>query len=264
MAELTVNGARLSFDDRGTGSPAFVFVHGFACDRRAWSEQVEDLSRDHRCVAIDLRGRGESGATPPFDVTTAADDVAAVIADLGIGPAVIVGHSLGGVIALVLNERHPDLVLGVVVGDSPIGPAFAERREPTLPARIREAGSMQPAARMVERFWGEETTPAVRAYGEVMMSCPPDVAAGMLEGFEDVAARFGELVRLADRKPFMAIWSGAPLGDPAWLRDSTMFVRQEPIAGAGHFFQLEQPAVTSALLRAFLDDIRHDPRVSGG
>jgi pimeloyl-ACP methyl ester carboxylesterase len=86
----------------------------------------------------------------------------------------------------------------------------------------------------------------------------------MLEGFEDVAARFGELVRLADRKPFMAIWSGAPLGDPAWLRDSTMFVRQEPIPGAGHFFQLEQPAVTSALLRAFLDDIRHDPRGSGG
>ena len=40
-----------------------------------------------------------------------------------------------------------------------------------------------------------------------------------------------------------------------------MFVRQEPIAESGHFFQLEQPALTAALLRAFLDDVERDPRV---
>lgn len=262
MAELTVNGATLSFDDAGTGSPVFVFVHGFACDRQAWAPQVEDLSRDYRCINVDLRGRGGSAAVPPFDVVTAADDVAALIGELGVAPAVIVGHSLGGVIALVLNERHADLVLGTVIGDSPVDPGLAESRGPGLPERIREARAMEPAARMVERFWSEATPPDIRAYGQVLMSCPPDVAAGMLDGFPEVAARFGELVRLADQKPFMAIWSGAPLGAPAWLRDQTMFVRQEPIAGTGHFFQLEQPEITSALLRAFLDDIAHDPRVS--
>ncbi len=262
MAQLTVNGATLSFEDVGAGSPAFVFVHGFACDRQAWAPQVADLSRDHRCINIDLRGRGESAAVPPFDVVTAADDVASVIRELDIGPAVVVGHSLGGVVALVLNERHPELVLGTVIGDSPVSPAMAESRGPGLPQRIREAGSMEPAARMVERFWNDQTPSAVRAYGKVLMSCQPDVAAGMLDGFDAVAARFKELVQLADRKPFMAIWSGAPLGDPAWLRDVTMFVRQEPIAGTGHFFQLEQPAITNALLRAFLDDIARDPRVS--
>lgn len=264
MAELTVNGATLSFDDLGSGSPAFVFVHGFACDRQAWAPQVADLSRDHRCINVDLRGRGGSEAVPPFDVVTAADDVAALIRELDVAPAVVVGHSLGGVVALVLNERHPDLVLGTVIGDSPISPALAESRGPGLPERIRDAGSFEPASRMVERFWNESTPADVRAYGKVLMSCPPEVAAGMLDGFPEVAARFGELVRLADKKPFMAIWSGAPMGDPAWLRDQTMFVRQEPIAGTGHFFQLEQPAITNALLRAFLDDIAHDPRVSRG
>lgn len=262
MAELTVNGVLFSFDDVGAGSPPFVFVHGFACDRRAWAPQVADLSRDHRCINIDLRGRGESAAVPPFDVIAAADDVAALIRELGVGPAVVVGHSLGGVVALVLDERHPELVLGTVIGDSPVSPAVAERRGPALPERIREAGTMEPAARMVERFFTGQTPPEVRAYRDVLMSCPPEVAAGMVDGFEAVAARFKELVQLADRKPFMAIWSEAPLGDPAWLRDVTMFVRQEPIAGAGHFFQLEQPAITNALLRAFLDDISRDPRVS--
>jgi pimeloyl-ACP methyl ester carboxylesterase len=263
VAELTVNGVVLSFDDVGAGSPAFVFVHGFACDRRAWAPQVADLSRDHRCISVDLRGRGQSAAVPPFDVVTAADDVATIIRELGVGPAVVVGHSLGGVVALLLNERHPELVLGTVIGDSPVSPTRAERSGPGLPERIREAGSMEPAARMVERFFHEQTPPRVRAYGEVLMSCPPEVAAGMLDGFEPVAMRFKDLVQLADRKPFMAIWSEAPLGDPAWLRDVTMFVRQEPIAGTGHFFQLEQPAITNALLRAFLDDIARDPRVSG-
>jgi pimeloyl-ACP methyl ester carboxylesterase len=262
VAELTVNGVLLSFDDVGAGSPAFVFVHGFACDRRAWAPQVADLSRDHRCINIDLRGRGDSAAVPPFDVSTAAGDFATLIRTLGIAPAVVVGHSLGGVVALLLNERDPDLVLATVIGDSPISPAMAENHRPNLAERIREAGSMEPAAPMVERFWNQQTPPEVRAYGQVLMACPPDVAAGMLDGFEPVAARFKELVQLADRKPFMAIWSEKPLGDPAWLRDVTMFVRQEPVAGAGHFFQLEQPAITNALLRAFLDDIARDPRVS--
>jgi len=264
VAELTAPRVRLAFDDRGAGSPAFVFVHGFACDRQAWAPQFDDLSRDHRCINVDLRGRGQSEAVAPFDVTTAADDIGALIAQLEAAPAIVVGHSLGGVIALVLNDRHPEAVLGIVVGDSPLGPAFSERRAPGLPALIREAGSMAPAARMVDRFWIDATPAEVRAYGSVLMSCPPEVAAGMLDGFEDVAGQFAELVRRADQKPFMAIWAGTPLGDPAWLRESTMFVRQEPIPGTGHFFQLEQPAITTALLRAFLDDVAHDPRVPRG
>src|SRR5688500_20263463 len=52
MAELTANGAQLAFDDRGEGSPAFLFVHGWACDRSGWDAQIENLSRDHRCVEI--------------------------------------------------------------------------------------------------------------------------------------------------------------------------------------------------------------------
>lgn len=70
------------------------------------------------------------------------------------------------------------------------------------------------------------------------------------------------LVKLADKKPFMIIWPERPAGDPSWLRDVTMFVRQEPVADVQATPQLEQPAITNALLRAFLDDVRHDPRIA--
>jgi pimeloyl-ACP methyl ester carboxylesterase len=94
-----------------------------------------------------------------------------------------------------------------------------------------------------------------------MQSCAADVGAGMLEGLAESGARMLELVRAADRKPFMAIWAEDALGDPAWIRDNTVFVRQEPVPGTGHFVHMEQPEVTNALLRAFLDDVERDPRV---
>ena len=69
------------------------------------------------------------------------------------------------------------------------------------------------------------------------------------------------MLKLIDKKPFMVIWPEEPAGDPAWLRDITMFVRQEPVAGATSDPRSEQPAITNALLRAFLDDVKNDPRL---
>jgi pimeloyl-ACP methyl ester carboxylesterase len=258
MVMVPVDGTSLSVEEAGSGGPAFVFVHGWACDRRFWQPQFEDLARDHRCVAIDLRGRGDSPAVPPYHVTQQADDVGSVIESLGLGPSIIVGHSLGGIVALLLNARHPETVLGIVAGDSPIT-AEGLRAGKTV-AAIREAGSMQPAARFVESFFTETTSDAVKELARtVMLNCPADVGSGMLENTPD--DRMAELVKLADKKPLMTLWAASPLGSPAWLRDVAMYLRQELVPGAGHFFQLEEPAMTNALLRAFLDDVERDPRV---
>ncbi|GIW13791.1 MAG: hydrolase [Tepidiforma sp.] len=251
----------LSYSDTGTGSPALVFIHGLCCDRRAWAPQIADLSRDHRCIAVDLRGRGSTPAEPPFGIQQAAADVAAVIDSLGIGPAVLIGHSLGGVTALVLNSQRPELVLGIVTGDSPISPLPAGGANP-LAQRIRELGTREGLRPLVEGFFVPDTPAAAREYAEeVMYSCPADVAAGMLEDAPSVLAQIQQLVQAADARPFMAIWAERPLGDPAWLRNVTKFARQEPLPGTGHFFQLEQPERTSALIRAFLDDVARDPRL---
>ena len=120
MARIDVNGTTIAYEERGHGGPPFVFIHGWACDRSFWRPQFDELSRDHRCVALDLRGRGDSPAVPPYDSTTAAADVAAVIQSLGLGAAILVGHSLGGLVALLVNDSHPELVQGIVLGDSPL------------------------------------------------------------------------------------------------------------------------------------------------
>ncbi|MFN0094731.1 MAG: alpha/beta fold hydrolase [Dehalococcoidia bacterium] len=260
MARLAVApGVALDYDDVGTGGPPFVFIHGLACERSAWAPQVADLSRDHRCVSVDLRGRGASDAVPPYGIFQQAEDVASLMRALALGPSILVGHSLGGFTALEVNQRYPELVLGVVAGDSPLGRKGLGGAE--LRAAIEAADSTEPLAGLIDRFWGEASTPEVQeAVRAMMLGCPPEVAGGMMAD-DPGPEGMRELVRAADRKPFMAIWADGALIPQAWLYDACMFLRHEKVAGAGHFFQLERPEVTNALLRAFLDDVERDPRL---
>ncbi len=255
-------GLPIAVYEEGAGGPPFVFIHGLACDHSFWQPQVDDLRRDHRCLSVDLRGRGAASPAGPYDITQQADDVAAAMRALGVGPAIIVGHSLGGLVALLLNDRHPELVLGIVAGDSPYR-KHAPGGFDAFAASIAAAGTVAGIGAMVEGFFVEGTSDAIKQHvRDVMLSCPAEVVSGMLSNSAVFGERMVELVKQADQKPFMAIWAEKPLGDPAWLREVAMFLRQEPIPGTGHFFQLEQPAVTNALLRAFVDDVQRDPRIA--
>jgi pimeloyl-ACP methyl ester carboxylesterase len=124
------------------------------------------------------------------------------------------------------------------------------------------AGSLEPVRNLVESYFVETTPRDIREQVRAAIgSCPPDVAAGMLDGRGALMGQVAKLIRDADRRPFMVFWGMNPPGRPENLRDITMFMRQEPIAEAGHFFQLEKPEVTTALLRAFVDDVNRDPRL---
>lgn len=220
MAAVNPSAPAIHFRDEGGGrGTPFVFIHGWACDSSAWRPQVDDLKRDHRCISVDLRGRGASAAVAPYDVFTAAADVANVIRSLGLPPVIVVGHSLGGIVALCLNQAEPELVAGMVTGDSPLE-LDAPRRWPRTVAALREAGSMDPVQAFVEGFFIDSTPEELAADVRAMMlTCDAEVAAGMLEEGERVADALPELIRLADEKPFMAFWAEQPLGEPNLLRD---------------------------------------------
>jgi pimeloyl-ACP methyl ester carboxylesterase len=264
LVEVAVNGATLDVEVGGQAGPAFVFIHGIACDRRSWEPQFQSLKGSHRCINIDLRGRGASSPVPPFDCTQAAADVAAVVEALDAAPAIIVGHSLGGLIALLVAARFPHVVTGTVLVDAPLTSAAAGDFE-GLAQRIRTDGVTAVFGPLLDSFFVETTPQPVREYvRDVMLSCPPDVAAGMAENLQVFEAEMPEFLRNADQKPFMAIWPSRPLGNPDRLREVTTFLRQEPVADSGHFLQLEHPMVTTALLRAFVDDVERDPRLTMG
>ncbi|ACZ30652.1 alpha/beta hydrolase fold protein [Xylanimonas cellulosilytica DSM 15894] len=119
---LDVDGTRIAYHLRGTeGAPVLVLLHGMgaASDASSWAPVAEDLARDHRLVVPDLRGHGDSGRPGTYTLAEMADDVAALLDRLGVERATVVGHSMGGLVAIALTLARPDLVEALVVEDSP-------------------------------------------------------------------------------------------------------------------------------------------------
>jgi pimeloyl-ACP methyl ester carboxylesterase len=111
--DLVRDGVALAYDDAGSGYPPLVFVHGAASNRRCWHQQVPRFTSAHRVVAVDLRGHGESDASSEgYTLRLFAEDLASTCTQMGIDSPVVIGHSLGGLVALDFACAYPDHVAG--------------------------------------------------------------------------------------------------------------------------------------------------------
>lgn len=98
-------------------APALLAVHGITSHHLAWADVARALP-DHRVIAPDLRGRGDSADLPgPWGMARHADDVVAVLDHLGLDRVPIVGHSMGAFVAAAAAHRHPDRISRVVLVD---------------------------------------------------------------------------------------------------------------------------------------------------
>ena len=110
------DGVRIAYDVRGHGDVALVFVHCWACNRAFWRAQAEVFAARHEVVTIDLAGHGESGKDrAAWSITGLAGDVVAVVDRLALRRIILVGHSMGGPVALEAARRLHGRVLGVVL-----------------------------------------------------------------------------------------------------------------------------------------------------
>ena len=102
----------------GQGEP-LLFIHGLGSSIRDWENQIPYFSERYRVVALDLRGHGKSDKPRgPYSSMLFAEDIAELVRSLGIGPAHVVGLSLGGFIACLLAVDHSEIVRTLVVVNS--------------------------------------------------------------------------------------------------------------------------------------------------
>lgn len=108
-----VDGAR--FDVSGPlGAPTIVFVHASGWTRKMWLPQMEQLADNYRVVALDLPGHGHH-ARRPFRIGAALHEIETAIQHAGVGPALLVGLSLGGYVSMAFARRHPERTAGLVL-----------------------------------------------------------------------------------------------------------------------------------------------------
>ena len=151
MATIVHQGIKLAFEERGVGKPAFVFVHGWSCDRSFFGPQVEYFSRQHRVVAVDLRGHGESDKPQGgYRIAAYADDTAYIIEQLGFGKVVAVGHSSGAWTVMQLAALHPEHVTAIVMVD-PAPFVMTPERRASAEAMVAamEQGDQEPRRRYI-------------------------------------------------------------------------------------------------------------------
>jgi pimeloyl-ACP methyl ester carboxylesterase len=122
MPKLDVNGTHLYYQVTGKGQP-LLLIHGLGASARDWEPQVAYFAPRYQVVTPDVRGHGQSDKPPgPYSVPLFASDTGALISGLGIGPAHVVGISMGGMIAFQLAVDSPELVRSLVIVNS--GPAL--------------------------------------------------------------------------------------------------------------------------------------------
>jgi pimeloyl-ACP methyl ester carboxylesterase len=102
----TPDGVEIAYEATGDGPP-LVLLHGITESRRTWDPLVADLAGDHTVLAVDQRGHGESSGAAAYDPASMAGDAAAVLAGLGLADPLVVGHSMGGIVATAYAASHP-------------------------------------------------------------------------------------------------------------------------------------------------------------
>jgi pimeloyl-ACP methyl ester carboxylesterase len=254
----------VAVEDTGNGEP-LVLIHGLATTRQIWTLVVPSLARRHRVVTLDVPGFGESApAGPGFELDAVAQRIARAVAARGVrAPFDLVGHSLGGGIAVALAAARPRLIrrlvlvapAGLAEVPWPASLALAAAAEPLLAARRR----LWP---LTDLRWGRRLLLGLAAADGGRIS--PTQARLMIDASASAERTASALEAIAggDVSPRLArtsvplgvIWGTRDLTVPprhlGLVREARPDAKVEMIEAAGHVPMVERPqAFVSALER---------------
>ncbi len=268
MPVARVNELEIAYERVGEGPP-LVLLHGAAVDGRMWRPQLAALADELTVVAWDEPGAGRSSDVPSdFGLADYADCLAALIDQLALGAAHVVGLSWGGTVAQELYRRHPGLVATLILADTYAG---WKGSLPDEEVRARLADVRRRVAAPATEF--DPTLPGLFA-GE-----PPAEFVPLLREM-DAAVRPQSLLTAlsvmaeADQRdllpgigvPTLLVWgeldARSPLGVARQLERAIPDAELVVIPDCGHVSNLERPGRFNEAVRAFCR--AHAPRPAGG
>ena len=255
---VPIDGVDLATWEGGAG-PSVLLIHGTGA--RLWGELPERLAARHRVIEYDRRSFGRSVHPPLADTSRHTLDASALLGALGAAPAIVVGWSIGGVIALELAARHRELVEGLVL----IEPPLHAKRHPR-PAMVRALAGVKPVAWLrgeraaAERFlhWALMETSGETSYDRA----PADARATLLDNagaiVRELDAGTGEHMRARELRsidcPAVCLVGDRSNRSLRSAADRTARLvpncELHPVAGSGHAMQFDRPdAIVEAVER---------------
>lgn len=251
MEMIDVGGIAISYVEWGAGIPV-LYVHGNIGSSRWWA-RVMDLP-GARTVALDMPNFGRSGPLPgEVSIERYADAVAAFIGAKGLDRPVLVGHSLGGAVALSLVARKPGLVRGLVLVDSgpPSGLVTPVERHPAIELMRTNPQVLAMALRAVVPTLTDEALFAALVEDAKLMALPAWIGNAVTLGKMDLRGKLGGF-----RKPVLVIHGGRDVIITAAMADETRAAfpdaRLVELPEVGHSVIVEDPARFIAIMKEFI------------
>ena len=196
----------LNYAESPAAGPPLVMLHGGSGRWQLYSDMLAKLAERCHVYAPDLRGHGKSGWVPwGYTIRDYVEDIGAFLREVS-GPAVLMGHSLGGIIAVATAKAFPDLVRALIVGDAPLdgatwGHLMLNQRGKSEAWRAL-AGGTHPVEEIerllgdapernstLREIWGE-SSPIIHELAERLYTHDPDMLGMLIEDYENVAAGY--------------------------------------------------------------------------
>jgi pimeloyl-ACP methyl ester carboxylesterase len=255
----------------GGAGPAVVLIHGFGDTGDMWTPLAVELARTHRVVVPDLRGMGlSSKPAGGYDKRTQAGDIRAVLDQLGIDRADVVGHDIGTMVAYAYAARYPDKTTKLVVMDAPVPGVPPWDQIVRLPALWHFDLGGKDMQRLVagreriylDRFWNDfaadpsRIDEATRAHYAKLYAQPGAMAAAFAQ-FQSIrkdAVDNAESLKAPLAMPVLAIGGEKSFGanEAAVMRNAATDVTEVVMPGAGHWLMEEAPEATIKTVKDFL------------
>jgi len=233
-----------------------VLLHGWCCDHSYFQPQFEFFAeRGHTVFAPDLRGHGASDKpVQDYPMSAFTDDVAWMLGELGVEKPVVVGHSMGGIIAHDLAARYPDRVAAVVQLDS--STALTETARSGMDAFIEalKAPTYRDAViDYVDRVLLVDSDDPERRQRILagMSSAPQTMMISAFTGLRDFDPTEGGK-SLSCPTLYIAADEPSPRSDMTRLHELVPHLHYGKVVGSGHFCQLEVPDQINAMIARFL------------
>ena len=252
-AAAIVDGCKIAYTLTGSGRPV-VLLHGWMCNRKFWKEQIRFLSDRRMVLAPDFCGHGDSKiAAADYTIERLAGDVNGLTQSLGIERMVLVGHSMGGMVAQQFCIQHPGRVSALILVTTIAADVEDRLISKRIAAEAGQTGFRDAFLRRFDGWFGEQTAPGLmRWVRDEMLRTPEFVGLSLVRSYQ----RFDLRAHLPGiRIPTLVICGGS---DASAIPDESRIIvdlipdAQIALMECGHFPMLERPQTFNQVVDDFL------------
>jgi pimeloyl-ACP methyl ester carboxylesterase len=260
-----VAGVRMDVRDTGPrDAPAIIMIHGLGSSLHTWEDWARALDPEYRVIRFDMPGAGLSEPDPTGDYSDARVRflLAALMDQLGVAKAVLVGNSIGGRIAWGFAARNPERVVKLVLisPDGFASPGFEYGRAPKVPAIAGVAKYVLPKVFVKMNLVPAYADPSrlgaatLDRYYDLLLA--PGVRGALIDRMSQTVLDNPEPLLRQIKLPVLLVWGEKdaliPVANAADYQRDLPDVRLALLPGLGHVPQEEAPAVSLVPIRAFL------------